>query len=167
MRVWRIYSHLTPYARRPDFDPLSGAGGVKHAARWHHPGHKVVYTAANASLATLEIVVHVRPDLFGERRLLELEVPEDSLERVSEQAFIQLLRNAPPAEPEAATRTFGSEWLQQRRSLVLEVPSFVMPVERNYLLNPLHPRFQDVTIVRRELVTLDPRLVIHGLEAGT
>lgn len=117
MRVWRIYSHLTPYARRPDFDPLSGAGGVKHAARWHHPGHKVVYTAANASLATLEIVVHVQPDLFGERRLLELEVPEDSLERVSEQAFIQLLRGRlrpsprrPRGRSEANGFSSGARW---------------------------------------------------------
>lgn len=163
MRVWRIYNHRAPYAQKPGFDPLSGAGALKNAGRWNRPGHPVLYTAGNASLATLEIVVHVRPDLFGERSLLELELPENSLEQVSEQTLIQLLRNAPPAEPEAATRAFGSEWLHSQRSLCLEVPSFVMPVERNYLLNPLHPNFKDVKVVRRELVTLDPRLVAQIL----
>ena len=158
MRVWRIYNHQAPYAQKPDFDPLSGLGGLAHAARWNKPGHPVLYTAANASLATLEMVVHVRPDLFGERTLLELELPPDTeIEKVSEQAFIQLLRNAPAGDLEAKTREYGSTWLRERRSLALEVPSFVMPIERNYLLNPLHPEFK-VEVVRRELATLDPRL---------
>ena len=159
MRVWRIYNHQAPYVQKPDFDPLSGLGGLAHAARWNKPGHPIVYTAANASLATLEMVVHVRPNLFGERTLLELELPKDTkLEKVSEQAFIQLLRNAPTGDLEAKTREYGNTWLRERRSLDLEVPSFVMLVERNYLLNPLHPEFGNVKVVRRELATLDPRL---------
>ena len=158
MRVWRIYNHQAPYAQKPDFDPLSGLGGLAHAARWNKPGHPILYTAANASLATLEMVVHVRLDLFGERTLLELELPSAELETVPEQAFIQLLRNAPAGDLEAKTREFGSTWLRERRGLALEVPSFVMPIERNYLLNPLHPEFGNVEVVRRELVTLDPRL---------
>ena len=162
MRVWRIYNHQAPYAQKPDFDPLSGLGGLAHAARWNKPGHPILYAAANASLATLEMVVHVRPDLFGERTLLELELPsETELEKVSEQAFIQLLRNAPKGDLEAKTREFGSTWLRERRSLVLEVPSFVMPIERNYLLNPLHPEFAKVEVLRRELVTLPPRSYGH------
>ena len=159
MRVWHIYNHRAPYAQKPDFDPLSGLGGLVHAARWNKPGHPVLYTAANASLATLETVVHVRPDLFGERMLLELELP-DITESVSEQAFVQLLSNAPPEDLETETRTFGSTWLRERRSLALEVPSFVTPIERNYLLNPVHPEFAKVEVVRRELVTLDPRLKV-------
>ena len=164
MHVWRIYNHRAPYAQKPDFDPLSGLGGLAHAARWNRSGHPILYTAANASLATLEMVVHVRPDLFGERTLLELELPTDSLEVISEQAFIQLLRNAPAGDLEAKTREFGSSWLRERRSLALEVPSFVMPIERNYLLNPLHPEFAKVEVLRRELVTLDSRLGQSNIE---
>ncbi len=157
MRVWRIYNHQAPYARSRDFDPLSGAGGLIAPGRWSVRGHPVLYAASSPSLAVLETLVHVPAELFGERTLLELELPE-SLERVSEQAFIQLLRNALAEDPEAATRAFGSGWLTQGRSLALEVPSLVMPIERNYLVNPQHELMRLVAITRRELVTLDPRL---------
>ena len=159
MRVWRIYDHRAPYVQKPDFDPLSGAGGLSYAARWNKVGQPILYTAANPSLATLEITVHVGADLFGERTLLELSLPTGSIEIVSEQAFIQLLRNAPANDLEQETRAFGTSWLREKRSLILEVPSFVMPIERNYILNPLHPEFGKVETVRRELVTLDPRLL--------
>ena len=159
MRVWRIYDHKAPYAQKPDFDPLSGAGGLSYAARWNKAGQPILYTAANPSLATLEIIVHTSAELFGERTLLELDLPADSLETVSEQAFIQLLRNAPADDLEQETRTFGTAWLREKRSLILAVPSFVMPIERNYILNPLHPEFEKVEIMRQELVTLDPRLL--------
>jgi RES domain-containing protein len=33
-----------------------------------------------------------------------------------------------------------------KRSLVLVVPSVVVPVERVYILNPLHPRFGKVVV---------------------
>lgn len=159
MHVWRIYDHRAPYAQKPDFDPLSGAGGLSYSARWNKAGQSILYTAANPSLATLEIIVHASAELFGERTLLELNLPKDSLETVSEQAFIQLLRNAPADDLEQETRAFGTAWLREKRSLVLEVPSFVMPIERNYLLNPRHPTFEEIEVIRRELVTLDPRLL--------
>ena len=163
MRVWHIYNHQAAYAKKPDFNPLSGAGGLHGSARWHRAGQPVIYTAASPSLATLEIIVHTGAELFGERRLLELSLPAHSLEQVSEQAFIQLLRNAPPDDLEAQTRVYGTAWLRERRSLVLEVPSFVMPIERNYLLNPQHPAFAKVEIIREELVTLDSRLMAQNI----
>ncbi len=109
----------------------------------------------------LEMLVHLDPTLFGERTLLELEVPETSVASVSEQTLLQLLRNALADEAEEATRRYGSAWANERRSLVLEVPSLVMPIERNYLLNPLHPEMAAVRVLRRELVTLDPRLYLR------
>ncbi|MDQ3398477.1 MAG: RES family NAD+ phosphorylase [Deinococcota bacterium] len=161
MRVWRIFEHRAAWACQPDADPLDGSGGLFAAARWHHLGIRMVYTAASPSLAVLEMLVHLDPTLFGERTLLELEVPETSVASVSEQTLLQLLRNALADEAEEATRRYGSAWANERRSLVLEVPSLVMPIERNYLLNPLHPEMAAVGVLRRELVTLDPRLYLR------
>ncbi|UCH24978.1 MAG: RES family NAD+ phosphorylase, partial [Trueperaceae bacterium] len=136
MRVWRIFDHRALWARQAGADPLDGRGGLVAAGRWNTLGTRIVYTTASPSLAVLETLVHIDPTLFGERTLIELEVPEGSVERVSEQALVQLLRNAPRDEPEQETQRYGSNWVREKRGLVLEVPSMVMPIERIYLLNP-------------------------------
>jgi RES domain-containing protein len=40
------------------------------------------------------------------------------------------------------TRALGDTWLEERRSVVLRVPSAIVPSEWNALLNPLHPAFR-------------------------
>jgi RES domain-containing protein len=52
MQVWRICKSI-----HAD-NPFSGEGGLKAAARWHHAGHRIVYTAATLSLAAWELWVH-------------------------------------------------------------------------------------------------------------
>lgn len=36
-------------------------------------------------------------------------------------------------------QAIGTEWAKKRSAAALAVPSAVIPVETNYLLNPLHP----------------------------
>ncbi len=55
----------------------------------------MIHLASSLSLAVLETLAHVSPTEFGERKLLELEVPGGSLETVSEALFLQLLRDVP------------------------------------------------------------------------
>jgi RES domain-containing protein len=55
-------------------------------------------------------------------------------------------------------QTLGSEWYQSRQSLVLKVPSAIIPKEYNYLVNTLHPGFRDeqkISLVRTEEYFLD------------
>ncbi|NNE34530.1 MAG: RES family NAD+ phosphorylase, partial [Rhodothermales bacterium] len=40
--------------------------------------------------------------------------------------------------PSDTTRTVGDAWLESRISLVLRVPSVVVPQQSNYLINPDH-----------------------------
>jgi len=37
------------------------------------------------------------------------------------------------------TRDLGTQWFEAERSAVLAVPSAVLPVAKNYLINPFHP----------------------------
>ena len=64
---------------------------------------------------------------------------------------------AVPAPDELAA--LGTEWLTSRRGVALSVPSAVIPIERNLLLNPLHPEVTRVRIVGDEAFTFDPRLM--------
>ena len=53
----------------------------------------------------------------------------------------------------------GSEWYQQKKSLVLQVPSVIVPQEFNYIININHPEFNDkITLIRQEEFLLDSRL---------
>lgn len=161
MRLWRLFDPHAPWARLPGFNPLDGSGGLYAASRWNQKGTLMVYLASSPSLAVLETLAHISPTEFGERKLLELEVPEDSTERVSEALFLQLLRDAPRRELEKPTREYGSRWARKGRSLLLEVPSIVVPVEQNYLLNPQHDQARRIQILREELVRLDRRIIQH------
>jgi RES domain-containing protein len=159
LRAWRIYPHDASYAQAPGFDPLDGGGGRVVASRWNEPGHPVVYAASNPSLATLETIANLRhPTVFGERTLLEVEL-DDNSEEVSFEQLLRLREDAPADDPEFQTRQFGTAWLREKRSLALIAPSFVMPYDRNVLINPLHPKAISLKIVRQERLRLDTRLL--------
>ena len=51
----------------------------------------------------------------------------------------------------------GGEWLQSSQSAVLQVPSAIIPSEWNYLLNPAHPDFPQIQLLRTEPFVFDPR----------
>lgn len=159
MRAWRIYPHAAAYAMAPGFDPLDGAGGREAEGRWNDPGNPVIYAASNPSLAALETLANLqRPAQFGERTILEIEL-DDDVEEVPLESVLRLREDAPAADPELYTREFGSAWLQEKRSLALVAPSFVMPSDRNVLINPLHPRAKSLKILRSARVRLDRRLL--------
>jgi RES domain-containing protein len=56
-------------------------------------------------------------------------------------------------------RVFGSEWARAARSLVLAVPSIVIPEEPNYLLNPKHSAFAHIRVTGPQQFQFDPRLL--------
>lgn len=152
MRVWRICPQ--PYVS----SALAGLGGLYAAGRWHHRGQPIVYTSATPSLAALELLVHVDPALAPtDVRLLEIDVPSGvSVEGCDPETIIADWMSYPaPSE----LQDFGSKWLSSLRSAVLEVPAAVMPVESNFLLNPRHPQFARVSVVRELPFSFDSRLL--------
>lgn len=60
-----------------------------------------------------------------------------------------------------ASQRFGDRWYDERRSLVLLVPSLAAPgVERNVLINQRHPEFRRLTASRVEPVLGHPALLV-------
>ena len=104
------------------------------------------------------MLVHVDPlDAPDDLRLLMLEVPDDLLIEQLDMAVLPARWAAVPAPDELAA--LGSDWLASRRGAALSVPSAVIPIERNLLLNPLHPDTLRVRIVGDTAFTFDPRLM--------
>ena len=56
------------------------------------------------------------------------------------------------------SRAFGVQWVEEKRSLLLFVPSYVARVERNVLINPAHPEFSLIEVSLECPVWWDERL---------
>ncbi len=119
----------------------------------------MVYASKCPSLAVLETLAHLSVEDLDERMLVQIEIPDDAtLEEVGMKHLVQLLRHAPGEHPEMRTREFGSHWVKEQRSYVLRVPSVVMPLEANLLLNPEHAEHAGARIVSAERFLFDARL---------
>jgi RES domain-containing protein len=151
MLCWRI--------ARQRYADLSGSGGLKTSGRWHSAGHPVIYAATSIALASLEYAVHTaeRP---VDSVLLTIELPDDSLVKIEDILGGPLPGNWPFVE--AQTQHLGVGWLDSGASIALEVPSLVIPLERNLILNPHHARFAEVRTVDVAPFFFDPRIFRTG-----
>ncbi|MCA6365165.1 MAG: RES family NAD+ phosphorylase [Bacteroidetes bacterium] len=136
---------------------LSGEGARIHGGRWNLPGHACVYTAMSRSLAMLEFRVHlnnvsqVPPDL----RLITLDVPVRSIKEIDAELVSPNWRKYPP--PAECVR-YGTRELILQETLMLKVPSAIVPEEFNVILNPAHRKMREVKLVDCLPLILDPRL---------
>jgi RES domain-containing protein len=64
--------------------------------------------------------------------------------------------NAQP--PTAISKNVGDEWIKSGRSVVLALPSVLIPLERTFLLNPNHADFRKLEFKDMGTFVLDPRL---------
>jgi RES domain-containing protein len=121
---------------------LEGSGNGRFGARWNSPGRGVVYCSENLALCVLENLVHLNPAMrmrLPPRLAVRIRIP-DGVETTE-------IATLPDKDAAARCRAIGDRWLEQGRSLVLWAPSFVVPLERNLMLNPAHPAMRRVRIV--------------------
>jgi RES domain-containing protein len=109
------------------------------------------------ALAALETLVHLEMEEAPSTLVaVPADIPEDvPITRVKPGELAPNWRTIPSPEDLAE---LGTRWLRARNTLVLAVPSAIIPRELNYLLNPLHPHFKRVRIGRPEPFFFDPRL---------
>lgn len=153
--LWRIATDTKAYKA----DDLSGRGAKITGGRWNEPGTAIVYTSENRALACLETIVHLNAGgLPLNRYLVEIPVP-DGLWAAAEIATPASLRTGWDAEPAGrASVSFGSDWLRSKRSLLLVVPSVIVPEENNILINPEHPDRSRLAARKVRKWLYDPRL---------
>jgi RES domain-containing protein len=112
--------------------------------------------ADHPASALLEMLVHMDRDLLpASYRLLRVVVPETIVaDRVGDDALAFDWRIQP-----ALTRQIGDQWLDRSSTALLQVPSVIVPLGKNFLLNPGHPDATKVAIVEVVNAPLDPRLL--------
>lgn len=109
--------------------------------------------SSSLALAALEVLVNLTAEQRRPGRLPKLvAVAVDLGLEMIESASLPLRKDV------AETRDYGDAWLASLSSLALSVPSRVIPLERNVLLNPRHPAMAIVTVALTEPFVFDDRL---------
>ena len=149
MEVFRI--SLAEHSKK-----LSSSG---KSNRWNRDGQFVIYTGSTRSLSTLELVVHygaVIPSAVY--KVMVISIADDDF------LYRQIQKKDLPANwryfsAYSRLQKLGSEWITYQETLILKVPSAVIPYEYNYIINTEHPDFRSkVKLVRTEDYFWDSRL---------
>jgi RES domain-containing protein len=116
----------------------------------------MAFAAESESLATLEYLVHATSEAFFHDTVLVVAELDDRYVTVFDIAALPKdWRSFPPAH---STQRIGDEWLTSGASVALQVPSAVVPRERNVLVNPRHRDFGKLRVLEIEEWGIDPRL---------
>lgn len=137
-------------------EAFTGDGARRYGGRWNTAGTPVVYASSSIALAILEVLVNLEDPAELRHYLLAEASFERKLVRRLDPARLPAAWRENPAPPEVGA--LGQEWLVAASSAVLDVPSAVVAEERNYLLNPRHAHFRQVTLVAPRGFAFDPRL---------
>lgn len=149
LTVWRITT------ARFVTSAFTGEGARLYGGRWNPKGYPIVYTAESRSLALLEMLVQDDP-LRANYVLVPAHIPDElSITTIQTQELPEDWRNLSMRD---RLQTIGKDWLTSMRSAIMSVPSAVLPAERNYLINPNHPDFQNTMLGLPESLQTDMRL---------
>jgi RES domain-containing protein len=127
------------------------------AARWNPNEVEMIYTASSRSLACLENVVH--RDRLGLSRvfnILTIEFPPSI--KIKTIHLKDLPANWIDFDQMTITQRIGEKWIKDNESVILQVPSSIVSEEVNYLINPKHPDFKLIKIVKTQPFVFDSRI---------
>lgn len=154
--VWRIAADTKDYTA----DDLTGKGAEKTGGRWNEKGTAMLYTATSCSLACLETFVHLNAGgLPLNRYLVSIEIEDDiwSAAQVETPTSLPVGWDAEPAS--MSSIEYGTAWAKSASSLLLSVPSVIVPEEANILINTRHPDAAKIKATKVRKWLYDPRMV--------
>jgi RES domain-containing protein len=131
---------------------FSGEGAALYPGRWNKAGERMVYLGSSLALAALETLVHLEVDLAEIAfTAIEVTLPDCEIQTVGK------LKKDWQSDLEYS-RGLGSKWLNANASLALLVPSAIVTVEMNVLINPASPKMKQLKEVQAFDFMWDSRL---------
>lgn len=135
---------------------LSGIGAEKVGGRWNEVGTRAVYCSENISLALLEYYVHSENIAYLPKEILvaKIEFPDEFV--IEELKGIPERWNQYPYS--SKTTEVFTKLSKDRNVFALRVPSTIVGLESNIILNPLYKDFGKVEVVEFITLPIDERL---------
>ncbi len=136
---------------------FTGEGARLYGGRWNSVGVPVVYASEHQSLAALETRVHIDTTRKIKRyKCFAFHFDEKLMQVFHVESLPEDWQDEPPPP---SVQAIGDAWVKAAESVILAVPSVIIPAERNYLINPNHPDFKKIKIKTPTDFAFDPRLL--------
>lgn len=150
MRAWRI-------AKAKRATDLSGLGAALEGGRWNDQDVPAVYMGLTPAICCLETFVHADGEPAFPLKITCFELPDDPalFLEVDPRTLPEGWSSLPADRPSMA---FGTAWLRANQHLGLIVPSAVLALERNLVINPNHPAVSQIQVVQVYDFIYDPRM---------
>lgn len=150
MIVYRITNH------KYKDSTLSGLGAEKVGGRWNEVGIRALYCSENISLALLEYYVHSENIAYLPKEILiaKIEFPDDFV--IEDLKEIPENWNQYPYS--SKTTAVFTQLSKDRNFFALRVPSTIVGLESNFILNPLYKDFVKVEVIEFIHLPIDERL---------
>ena len=135
---------------------LSGIGAEKVGGRWNEVGTPAVYCSENISLALLEYYVHSENIAYLPKDILvaKIQFPDDFI--IEELKELPERWNQYPYS--SKTTEVFTNLSKDQNIFALRVPSTIVGLESNIILNPLYKEFGKVEIIDFIKLPIDERL---------
>ncbi|MGN6193987.1 MAG: RES family NAD+ phosphorylase [Ginsengibacter sp.] len=153
MELYRI-------AQQEFAEDLSGNGARLFGGRWNSEGFFALYTSSSRSLALLETLAHTPAKMLEAKvyHLITLSVPDNLVTQKVSVKSLQTGWDAPDTRP--FTKKIGDAFLTDKKYLLMQVPSVMMPEEMNYVINPFHTEMKQVKLLNKRRIGFDKRVSI-------
>ena len=121
--------------------------------RWNAEGNKVIYCAESIALAFLENMIRRQGVGFNnDFKIMIIQVPDNM--KISIINDKDLKSGWRDSDNYFQCQQLGNEWYEEGKTLLLKVPSAVLPEEFNFVINTLHDNYRKIKLV--EVTTLVP-----------
>lgn len=139
MRAWRI-------SKASRANDLTGKGAAIDGGRWNNADVPAVYLGLSPAICCLETFVHQTRRPLIPMKITVLELP-DMDELYCEPSLESLPQGWAALPADRPSMDYGTAWLSLNQQLGLILPSAVVQMERNIMLNPRHPAMSAVRVL--------------------
>ena len=131
------------------------ASGMR--GRWNSGGNKVIYCAESIALAFLESMIRRQGVGFNKDfKIMILNVPPKG--RITIINISDLEKGWRDFNDYSKCQAPGDKWYNEQKSLLLKVPSAVLPESSNYVINTMHPDYKKVKLIEVTDLIPDERI---------
>ena len=136
---------------------LSGKGAALEGGRWNSIDIPAIYMGLSPAICCLETFVHTTHYPTLPLIITRFVLP------ANKSLYFQPNPNELPENwaalpADQAGMAYGSAWLNANRQLGLIVPSAVMPLENNIVINPAHPAVERIQVDQQFKFMYDARM---------